>query len=89
MTKDELFLAAHQIGMYLAMRRIDTPEGLAKWREHNRAAAELREKIGPIYQPYAFPHKALVKAAYNTLQEEHDYKDFGAIMPNVRGRYRL
>jgi hypothetical protein len=50
------------------------------------AAAELREGAN-VYQPYAAANKALVKAAYNTLQEEHSYADFGAILSCVRGEY--
>ena len=86
MTLDEVQLAAHCLGMYKA--DVSTPAGLAAWREHNRKAAALRERIGTTYQPYAHPNKALVKAAYNTLQDEHDYKDFGAVMSCVRGRFR-
>jgi hypothetical protein len=85
LTLDQIQLAAHQLGMYLA--DIDTAEGLAQWRAHNRAASELRERVGATYQPYAFPNKALVKAAYNTLHEEKSYKDFGAMLSCVRGKY--
>jgi hypothetical protein len=48
---------------------------IPRWRALNRAAAELREGA-IVYQPYAAANKALVKAAYNTLQEEHSYADY-------------
>lgn len=60
----------------------------ARWCALNRAAAELREGA-TVYRPYAHPNKALVKAAYNTLQEEHDYADFGAMLSCVRGDFLL
>ena len=84
MTTDQLQLYAHQIGMVRAART----GTLADWREHQVAAAELREKVGAVYQPYPQPNRALVKAAYNTLQEEQDYESFGAILSCVRGEYR-
>jgi hypothetical protein len=87
MTQDEIQLAGHQLLMYTA--NIDTPEGLAQWRLHNRKAAEVRERLGKTYQPYKFPNRALVKAAYNTLREEKNYADFGAMLSCVRGKYLL
>lgn len=87
MTLDEIQLAAHQLGMYKA--NLDTPEGLASWREHNRAAAEIRERVGETYQPYAFPNKALVKALYTSLEEGLISRcDFAACIQNVMGRHR-
>jgi hypothetical protein len=59
---------------------------IPRWRALNRVAAELREGA-IVYQPYAAANKALVKAAYNTLQEENNYADFGAILSCVRGEY--
>lgn len=88
MTLDEIQLAAHALGMYLA--DIDTPDGLEKWRAHNRAAAELRERIGFVYQPYAFPSKALMKATYDALAEHLISRaDFAAVLSNVRGNFRV
>ena len=85
---DEIELAGHQINMYLA--DIGTAEGLACWRAHNRAAAELRERVGFVYQPYSFPNRALVKATYDALAEHLiSRKDFADVLSNVRGNYRV
>jgi hypothetical protein len=89
MTPDQIALAAHQLGMHMAMKEIDTPAGLDRWRRHNLAASSLREKVGFVYQPYAFPNKALVKALYNSLQEGVISRaDFAACLPNVMGKHR-
>jgi hypothetical protein len=37
MTPDQIALAAHQLGMHMAMKEIDTPAGLDRWRRHNLA----------------------------------------------------
>jgi len=88
MTNDQLQLAAHQIGMYKA--NIDTPQGIADWRAHNRAAAELRERIGAIFDPYPYPNKALVRALYASLAEHLISRaEFACCMQNVIGRHRL
>ena len=80
-------LAGHQIGMYLAYKRIDTQDGLDDWRAHNRAAAALRDVWGPTHQCYPFPNKALVQALYASLRERLITRpEFVACMASVSGR---
>ena len=63
--------------------------GLAERLAHQRAAAELREKIGPVYQPYPFANRALVKALYNSLRGGLISRaDFACCMANMRGEFR-
>lgn len=89
MTKDQITLAAHQIGMYLEMKRINTPDGLTAWRAHNRAASELRERIGGTYQLYMFPNRALVKALYVSLREGLISRpEFASCLQNVMGKHK-
>lgn len=88
MTLDYIQLAAHQLGMYLAMREIDTSKGIADWRKHNQAAAALRERVGATFQPYSYANKPLVKAAYESLQDKLITRtEFAALLSNVRGEY--
>ena len=85
MTMIQLQYAAHQIGMVRASKA----NALADWRAHQRAAAELREKIGPIYQPYPFPNRALVKALYNSLAAHLISRpEFACCIQNVMERHR-
>lgn len=82
-------LAAHQIGMYLAMREIDTKDGIARWRQHNKAAAELRETLGVGYQVYAYPNKKVIKALYQSLQEGLISRaEFSCCFSSMRGEFR-
>lgn len=88
MTPNELQLAAHQIGMVRAAKTTD-PQALAEWREHQKAAAGLRTKVGSVFQVYPFPNRALVKALTASLNEHLITRaDFAACLQNVIGEYR-
>jgi len=85
MTLDQLHFYGHQLGMVRAAKT----GTLADWREHQRAAAELREKIGPVYQCYPHPNRALVKALSTSLREHLiSRSEFVSCIQNVMERHR-
>lgn len=86
MTPDQLQFYGHALGMVRAARA----GTLAEWRDHQRAVADLRPKMGAIYQPYPYPNRALVKAlAYSLREGLISRADFADVLKNVMGRHEL
>jgi hypothetical protein len=86
MNTDELQYAAHQLGMVRAGRA----QAYDDWRAHQRAAAALRPMIGPVYQCYPYPNKALVKALASSLREHLISRaEFAACLPNVMEKHEM